>query len=231
MIDFSNMRLLILSPHPDDETLGCGGLISKIKKAGGEVYVMIITYGDEAQYGGFSEKNTRLMELENVMGFLKVDDFEVLLAGEEYHLMLDQIPEKVLLDKIEKDARLNLNKLKPNVVALPASGSYNVDHIATYQAGFTALRPRPHNLKSFCPLVITYDDLCFWSHQKLIGNLFVDIGEEIEDKLHALSIYKSQMREDPHERSFENIRNYHSVLGRSQGVKYAEQFYINRLFL
>ena len=230
MMNFSDMRLLILSPHPDDETLGCGGLIRRIKKAGGEVYVMIITYGDEAQYGGFSEKSTRLTELENVMSFLKVDDFEVLLAGEQYHLMLDQVPEKVLLDKIEKDARLNLNQLKPNVVALPAGDSYNVDHSATYQAGFTALRPRPHNLKSYCPLVITYDDLCFWSHQKLAGNLFINIENEIDDKLHALSLYKSQMREDPHERSIENIRNYHSVLGRSQGVKYVEQYVINRLF-
>jgi len=78
VINFSDMRLLILSPHPDDETLGCGGLIRRIKKAGGEVYVMIITYGDEAQYGGFSEKSTRLTELENVMSFLKVDDLPVL---------------------------------------------------------------------------------------------------------------------------------------------------------
>ena len=231
MINFSETRLLILSPHPDDETIGCAGLIRRIKKAGGEVYVMIVTYGDEAQYGGFSEKNTRLTELENVMNFLEVDDFEVLMAGEKYHLMLDQVPEKILLDKIEKEARLNLNELKPNMVALPAGGSYNVDHAATYKAGFTALRPRPHTLKAFCPMVITYDDLCFWSHEKFSGNLFKNIENEIQDKLHALSLYKSQMREDPHERSIDNIRNYHSVLGRSQGIKYAEQYLINRLFL
>ena len=231
MIDFSRTRLLILSPHPDDETLGCGGLIRRIKKAGGEVYVMIFTYGDEAQYGGFSEKSTRLTELKNVMSFLEVDDFEVLLAGEEYHLMLDQVPEKILLDKIEKKANLNLNELKPNVVALPAGNSYNVDHVATYKAGFTALRPRPHNLKSYCPLVITYDDLCFWSHERFSGNLFINIEDEISEKLHALSLYKSQIREDPHERSIKNIRNYHSVLGRSQGINYAEQYFINRFFL
>ena len=231
MIDFGNARLLILSPHPDDETLGCGGLIRRIKKAGGEVYVMIFTYGDEAQYGGFSEKNTRLTELENVMSFLEVDDFEVLLAGEKYHLMLDQIPEKILLDKIEKESKLSLNHLKPNIVALPAGGSYNVDHVATYKAGFTALRPSPHNLKAYCPLVLTYDDLCFWSHDKFSGNLFINIEDEIQDKLQALSLYKSQMREDPHERSIKNIDNYHSILGRSQGIKYAEQFVINRFFL
>ena len=55
--------------------------------------------------------------------------------------------------------------------------------------------------------------------------------DEIQDKLQALSLYKSQMREDPHERSIKNIDNYHSILGRSQGIKYAEQFVINRFFL
>lgn len=231
MIDFQDMRLLILSPHPDDETLGCGGLIRRIKKAGGEVYVSIMTYGDEEQYGGFSEKGTRLSELESVMSFLEVDDFEVLLAGEKYHLMLDQVPEKLLLDKIEKESRLNLNQLQPNAVALPLGSSYNVDHQATYKAGFTALRPRPHHLKAYCPLVLIYDDLCHWSHEKFQGNFFVNIENEIDEKIKALSIYASQMREDPHERSLDNIRNYHSVLGRSQGIKFAEQYYIHRFYI
>ena len=230
MID-SNTRLMLISPHPDDETLGCGGLIRKVKKAGGKVYVQIMTYGDEAQYGGFSEKSTRQKELEDVMSYLEVDDFEVFFAGEEYHLKLDNLPEKALLDKIEKEARLNLNSLQPNMVGIPADNSYNVDHRMTYLAAFTALRPRPHHLKSYCPLVFTYDNLAMWSHTPFVGNWFVDIGNEIEEKLDALKLYASQMREDPHERSIENIRNHHSVLGRAQGVGFVEQFQINRLFL
>ena len=96
MIDFGKTRLLILSPHPDDETLGCGGLIRRIKKAGGEVYVMIFTYGDEAQYGGFSEKNTRLTELENVMSFFEVDDFEDFLFARKFN-DIEGLEDKILL--------------------------------------------------------------------------------------------------------------------------------------
>jgi len=228
----NDTRCLIISPHPDDETLGCGGLIRKIKKAGGEVYVQIMTYGDEAQYGGFSESSTRESELSAAMNYLEIDDYEVFFAGDEYHLKLDTLPEKDVLDKIEKGSRLSLNELNPNMVLIPASNSYNVDHRVTYQCAFTALRPRPHNLKSYSPVVMVYDNPSFsWSDAPFRANFFIDIEEEIEEKLHALSLYASQMRADPHERSLENIRKIHEVIGRSQGVRYAEHFELIRYFV
>lgn len=39
-------RLLVVAPHPDDETLGAGGLIQRVHGAGGEVRVVLITAGD-----------------------------------------------------------------------------------------------------------------------------------------------------------------------------------------
>jgi LmbE family N-acetylglucosaminyl deacetylase len=39
-------RLMIFSPHPDDETLGAGGLIQKVLRAGGKVKVVFMTNGD-----------------------------------------------------------------------------------------------------------------------------------------------------------------------------------------
>ena len=41
-----NTRLMIFSPHPDDESLGAGGLIQRVLKAGGRVKVVFITNGD-----------------------------------------------------------------------------------------------------------------------------------------------------------------------------------------
>lgn len=39
-------RLLVVSPHPDDETLGAGGLIQRVLHAGGAVKVVLMTSGD-----------------------------------------------------------------------------------------------------------------------------------------------------------------------------------------
>jgi len=42
-------RVLILAPHPDDETIGCAGIIQKAKKAGAEVEIVYLTNGDSNQ--------------------------------------------------------------------------------------------------------------------------------------------------------------------------------------
>lgn len=42
----ANERLLVFAPHPDDEVLGCGGLMQRIKALGGRVGVVYLTTGD-----------------------------------------------------------------------------------------------------------------------------------------------------------------------------------------
>lgn len=39
-------RLLVLAPHPDDETLGAGGLIQAVQARGGQAWVVFATSGD-----------------------------------------------------------------------------------------------------------------------------------------------------------------------------------------
>ena len=39
-------RVLVIAPHPDDETLGTGGLIQSALEAGGDVKVVYLTHGD-----------------------------------------------------------------------------------------------------------------------------------------------------------------------------------------
>lgn len=39
-------RLLVIAPHPDDETLGAGILIQRVREAGGRVDIVLLTDGD-----------------------------------------------------------------------------------------------------------------------------------------------------------------------------------------
>jgi LmbE family N-acetylglucosaminyl deacetylase len=45
-------RVLVLAPHPDDETLGCGGAIALHSRAGDAVCVVIVTDGGRSRAGG-----------------------------------------------------------------------------------------------------------------------------------------------------------------------------------
>lgn len=59
-------RLIVFSPHPDDESVGAGGLIQRVLKAGGKVNVVFITDGD-----GFPEG----VERENHISHPTAKDF------------------------------------------------------------------------------------------------------------------------------------------------------------
>jgi len=39
-------RLLVVAPHPDDETLGAGGLVQRVLERGGAVRIVLVTAGD-----------------------------------------------------------------------------------------------------------------------------------------------------------------------------------------
>jgi len=42
-VDQMRNKILVVAPHPDDETLGCGGTLLRHKKNGDEIYWMIVT--------------------------------------------------------------------------------------------------------------------------------------------------------------------------------------------
>ena len=62
-------RLLVIAPHPDDETLGCGATIARNLDVGGEVLVVIATDGEQARRDGdpAAMRTLRLAELARAM--------------------------------------------------------------------------------------------------------------------------------------------------------------------
>ena len=59
-------RHLVIAPHPDDETLGCGGTLLRARAEGDEIYWLIVTGVSEAQ--GFSADRvaSRAAEIDQV---------------------------------------------------------------------------------------------------------------------------------------------------------------------
>ena len=229
----SKQRLLVISPHADDESFGCAGTIAKIKSLGGEVYILVMSVGDLKLYNGkegIVEGNTRSDEFAKVAEFLKIDGYDIAYTDAESHLRLDAIPQRDLIHVIEQKSTVALDKIKPTMVALPAI-SYNQDHVATFKAGFTACRPHDPTVKSFPEIVLSYDNqTLFWNtdYDKYHPNFYVDITDFLDDKLKALSLHKSQLRHSPHHCSIENMEYLAKTRGHEISVAAAEAYVCHR---
>ena len=234
MINFKGQKLLVIAPHPDDEVIGCAGLIQKIKQAGGNVYVLFITVGDTKDFtiNGISSLKERKKEIEKVSTFLKYDDYDIAFEGNDYHLKLDMLGQKKLMDVIERDSKVSLEKIRPSIVVFPSFFSYNQDHRVAAYAAFASLRPSDKKLKHFVPNVLSYEEAAdLWSlENKNIQNVFVSLSQkEIDRKLEALELYSSQARPFPNLRSLQALKTLAVLRGSQTGSEHAEAYTVHRI--
>lgn len=229
MLDFKKQKLLVIAPHPDDEVIGCGGLIKKIKGAGGKVYVLFLTAGDTRDFTkkGLSTGKERQREIEKVAKFLKYDSFDLAFLGDDYHLKLDLLGQKTLMDVIERGSKVSLEKIKPTIVAFPPVTSYNQDHQIAAKAVYATLRPSPRVNKHLVNLAIAYEGPADqWTLEARANiNFFVPLSKgELDTKIKALAFYKSQVRAHPSTRSFETLAALATLRGSQSGNNLAEGY-------
>ena len=101
--------MLVVAPHSDDEVLGCGGLISKIKNEGGKVFVLIFNLGFEKDDTKESQEK-RKNEVISAMRTLNVDDYHIVHDKPDNNRDLDAKPLHSLIEIIETTSNVSLEK-------------------------------------------------------------------------------------------------------------------------
>lgn len=238
MSDFSNERLLIVAPHPDDEIFGCGGLIYRIKKAGGKVFVLFLTVGTTKDFSknGQSTADERIEEIKKVATFMKFDGWRMALPGNEYHLQLDQVPQKVLANEIERGETgrsdtISIEAIQPTILAIPSMFDYNQDHRAANKAALTATRPVPPKFKYLPKTIIEYEfPYSEWSDvERPSPNFFISLDTKaMNAKLDALKLYKSQLKVPNGPLSTYGVETLTRMRGLHCGHEYAEAYVCRR---
>jgi LmbE family N-acetylglucosaminyl deacetylase len=220
-----NKNILIISPHPDDEVIGCGGLLEVAKHKNCKVFVFYMCIGKCRQLvTGSTNENTRLKELESVAKSCNFK-YKVLFIGKEF-MRLDTLAQKDLIDPIENI----VEEFKPDIICIPSSKSYDQDHRAVYAACITALRPIPRKIRHFIPTVLVYEEPYTWTikNTPTAPNFYLDMTGMEKKKTELLKLYKSQNRESPFSRSAENLMHYIGIRGAEVGLKSAEAYYLLR---
>lgn len=232
-----SMTTLVIAPHPDDEIFGCGGLLHRVKMAGGRVYVLYITVGDTVDFSekGYSTAEERMEEVAQVARLLDFDGYSMALPGNEYHLKLDSVPQATLVHAIERAGDISLRGLRPDIVLAPSVSDYNQDHRATALAAMTAVRPGPRNHKSFPSLVLSYElPYQQWNVADSLPapNLLVALEpSNMAAKIAALELYKSQMKSPESPLSVHGAEALATYRGLQCESARAEAFQIKRLVI
>lgn len=199
-------KKLIISPHIDDEILGCGGILDKdtfVLECGVDKFHVV-------------SRDTRILELKQAQKLLGFE-FKILTN------LVNNYNVPTLIDQLSD----TINEVKPDRVFIPYP-SYNQDHRAVYEAALIALRP--HDINYFVKKVLVYEQphVFLWDYSYDIKNsfkpnYFIPIDVELKNK--AYRCLESQVRNF---RSPEFVEELAKVRGRQSQLKYAEAFEIIR---
>jgi len=229
-----NRRILVISPHADDETFGCAGTIGKAKRLGSKVFLMYVSVGDLAHYS--TEHPTvagevRAREIAAAAAEMGVDDYSILYKDADLHMRIDSLPRRDLIAQIERESVLSIEKTKPDILLMPAI-SFNQDHEAIFYAAYAACRPHLNSDKHFINTVLAYDQpQLAWNHTPFHPNFYVDISDFLDLKLRAHACHKSQLRPEPHHGSLENLERLARLRGSEIAVMAAEAYHCHRCIL
>jgi LmbE family N-acetylglucosaminyl deacetylase len=214
-------RVLVVAAHPDDEVLGCGGVILRHVAQGDEVRVLVASRGSSDLYTAAYVESVRA-EMRAAHGVLGVSDTFLLDFPAP---KLDLTASHELADAVSRAVR----DYRPTLAYVPHQGDVHVDHRAVHQAALVAFRP-----VNDCPVrrLLAYETLSEteWAGpgQAFSPTLFVDIGPYLERKLQAAACYGSQMRPSPHPRSLAMLESLARLRGSAAGLQAAEAFVLIR---
>ena len=219
-------KILILSPHADDEILGCGGFISKYSNKNYDINVLILTNANKGAPEIYTSKKIeqirREAKIANKLVGTKNLFFENLPA-----LNLNNYPIYKISNIIDKYI-LDIN---PEIILIPSLNDIHDDHKIIFKASKIAMRiNKESNLKKILSYEVLSETEWNENEKSFNPNYFVSLKKiDINNKVKAFLKYKSQVKKFPHPRSKESIMNLSRVRGSQVFMQYAEAFKVEKI--
>ncbi len=217
--------VLVVVAHSDDESISMAGTIVKHIKKGDKVFVISMTDGvgarDDANLNKIKQRKNASVTASKVLGFEWGDSYD----------FSDNVMDSYPLIEIVKAVEKAKYKYRPTLVYTHSGADLNVDHRVVANSVLTAFRPQPNELCKELRLfeVASATD---YGNSAVTGsfspNLFIDISNEWPSKVKALEAYMEEMREYPHSRSIQGIKNLANLRGNQVGYDFAEAFEVIR---
>ena len=198
-------RLLVLAPHPDDEVIGCGGLVAQHLRERRAVRIVIATDGAE---GG----DTAVREEESRRGVARLGDAEVEFL---------RFPDRNLGADVRPGIREQLLAFHPDLILVPAPGEIHPDHSALARAFIDVVQGDETLFAELAVARVAFYEVS----QPLRPNAIVDISDVAELKYAAIAEHASQLAVRDYV-SYARGLNAYRAMTLPPGTKYAEAYFV-----
>ena len=209
-VELVNNTVLVLAPHADDESFGCGGSLIHHAKNGDQIKIVILTDGSKGDFTGKYRKEDYILireeEAKKACNILGVHDIEF-WRNPDRDLRADE-------KNIDRMAEL-LGNYKPTLVYVPSPLEFHTDHRAAANIIWRALQ----KTKTKCR--IAFSEI----NTAIRLNTLIDVTSVMEQKERACNIYQSQL-ENISYTDFMLALNRYRALSVCNTSKYAEGYFI-----
>ena len=223
------MNILCVAAHPDDELLGCGATLRRLKNEGHSIYTCILCGQVNARHGR-PEPNTLKRVCEEAERIIGIDES---VKYDYPNIQFNTVPHLDMVQSVEKA----ILRFTPSWVFAHHPGDLNVDHRVCYEATMTAIR-LPQRLSQNVPTtmirrvylfeVLSATDWAAPLEPPFQPNSFFDAAGTIDAKIQALEAFEGALKPFPHSRSSRNVRNLAHLRGAQAGLESAEAFSLVR---
>lgn len=214
------MKILAIAPHPDDETLGCGGALLRHISEGCEVHWLIMTAIDAEH--GFSEAQITKRDLE-IKKVAENYGFAGVHQAKLPTMQLDTISKSKLVEAVSSVVK----SVQPHTMYIPYRNDAHSDHAAVFDAAAACTKNfRYPSVK----LVLAYETLSetdFGIRPDDTGfrpNVFMDITKFAQKKIDIMKLYVGEMGDFPFPRSEKTMLAQMNLRGSIAGVEFSEAF-------
>ena len=142
-------KVLILSPHPDDEIIGCAGLMQQLLKQQKDVYIVMVTGGEAAWSTSLIDSDELIAKRKE----LTMSAAEIIGLPYNHYIHLGwndgKLNETVNNQKKQNELIRIIDSIKPSIIMLPHPFEISTDHDALNETLSNSLKIRNSKINLF----------------------------------------------------------------------------------
>ena len=217
------MRVLAVSAHADDETLGCGGTLLKHRAVRDEIHWLLVTAPQSPMFDDafIARREAQIEAVSAAFGMASVNVVGLPATG------LDAMP----LGEVIAPVREAIVAAAPERIYVVHRGDVHSDHRVVFDAVWSAVKPfnTAQAIDIYAYETMSSTNMAApYAGAPFVPTAYCDVSAHFDRKLAILRLFDTELQPPPHPRSLEAVEAAARYRGSVIGVSHAEAFMVVR---